>query len=257
MKNKKWLILWITTAVALNAAEAKVNNISEIEEKTTKEISHIIQNNESKKNTIDRENALKTNNKNKLERYKDKKNEIIKIMQEADSNITNIEVDQKLKYITLLYKNTYKIKYEPKPKEGQPGSDNILLTDTTTQKTYEIEIAGSLFMKDLEPKYKKIEIQKEKIAERLQYIVKVFNVIQEKLQSDSLLFNHDEPIIMKWDKVYFSTEKKVIKNGKENFEEWFRRITYQKARKEGEKLLPEKIIIEKISSEKYFESAYI
>lgn len=188
----------------------------------------------------------------------DKIDDIIKNRAEADTNITNIEVNPNLKYVTFIYKNMYKIKYEPKPKEGDPGSDNISFIDTTTGKTYEMQIGLSLFMKNLEPKYRKPEQHQKQLSERLEYLSKIFEIIQEKVKSDStLIFNNDEPIIIKGDKIYFATEKKILKKDKEEFEECFRKIIYQKTRKDGETVIPEKITIEEMKSDRYFENAYI
>gem|GEM_PF-1762590 len=48
---------------------------------------------------------------------KDKIDEIIKNRAKIDNDITDIKVDEKLRYATFKYKNKYNIKYEPKIKE--------------------------------------------------------------------------------------------------------------------------------------------
>jgi len=175
----------------------------------------------------------KEKNKEKANKNQDKIDDIVKERTSWNKDITDIQVEPKLKYINFAYKNKYTIKYEPNPRNGQAGSDIITVTDPTTKKSYEMEIGLSLFMKDREQKYKKPETHKEKLTERLDYVTKIFTIIDEKMESDAnLVFNDEERVIIKSDKIYFATDRKITANGKENLEECFWKIEYQKAKKE-------------------------
>lgn len=125
-----------------------------------------------------------------------------------------------------------------------------------------MQIAGSLFKKDLEPKYKDKKLQKTKFSERMDLVVKIFSIIKEKLnQTDSLVFNYDEPIIAKGNKIYFSTEKQLPskKNNIPEYDDTFRVIEYQQEKKLSDgTTIPEKYTIKEIKNEDdYYNNAYL
>jgi len=258
MKLNKALTIG-AAALALTGVQAKPNILPETTENTKKNIKETIARTPSKgEKAISYEEASKWMDKGKLNKNQGEVDKIIELRNGVD-NVNNIEVDEKLRYVTFNYKGTYQIKYEPKPKNGEPGSDNIYIMDSLTKKECKMEIGKSLFLDNLKAKDKKPESQNMKVTERLNYVTKIFDTIHEKIESDTTLqFNHDEIIYIKWNKIYFAAEKKIIdKKGREDFEECYFMINYEKEKKEWEITIAENFITKEINENTYLNNAFI
>lgn len=251
MDIKKGLILG-TAIGALHTTEAKENTTTKIQDDTKKSVQENIgQNQTDKKNTIHRDKALLGNKK-----QADEKEKIKEMRENIDTNITHVEIDKNLTYITFVYKNIYNIKYEPNPIEWEAWYDIILLTDSTTKKTYEIEIAKSLFTNKLTPKDKKIEVYKTKMKERLIFITKIHTQIEKQLSEKNLLANEEEAIYIKDKNIYFEAKKATNKN-KKWYDKVFFTIKFEPEKQTWNTTIEEKFIIKELQKNDYFTKAYL
>jgi hypothetical protein len=176
--------------------------------------------------------------KGKVNKNQSKIDELLEKRENVDTaNISDVVIDEKLKFVEFTYKDTYHIKYEP-----QGFSDFITFYDSTKAITCSMEFNGSLFeKKNIEnPKFNVVKIQNQYLAERLNMVVTMNDEMMKKIKAEGIEYDpEEEPVIVNKSTGFFIANQKMSKDnpkykeGEENIEVGFFKVEYNKTEKKA------------------------